>query len=71
MAKYVVTINEKTEMGKGLLALMKSMKNIVSIEKPESERKPNATTKKALKDANNDKVIRAKNKEDFFKTLES
>ncbi len=35
MERYVITINEKTDVGKGLVNFMKSLKNVVTVEKLE------------------------------------
>ena len=32
MAKYVITINERTTLGKSILALLKSLKDVVTIK---------------------------------------
>jgi hypothetical protein len=58
MATYTVTINEKTTEGKGVLTLLQSLKNIVSI-------KPNALDK-SLSDISLGKIHYAKNAKDLI-----
>ena len=58
MAKYTVTINERTMAGKGVLSLLQSLKDIVTI-------KPNAIDESLL-DVKEGRVRYAKNAKDLI-----
>lgn len=66
MATYTVTINERTKVGKDLVAYLSTLKGVVTIE-----HKPNEETIEALEDVKAGRVTRSKNKADFFAKLNS
>jgi hypothetical protein len=63
-----VIINEKTEKGKKLLDFLKSFsgERFIKIEK-----EPNETTKKAIQDAREGKLTKAKNVNDLMEQLKA
>ncbi|HNW50643.1 MAG TPA: hypothetical protein PKH79_06140 [Prolixibacteraceae bacterium] len=70
MATYTITINDRNNKTKHLVGLIKEMakteKEYISIESA-----PNNETIKALEDSKSGKVVKAKNKDDFFAKLNS
>jgi len=58
MATYTITINERTEAGKGVLTLLQSLKGIVTI-------KPNGLDE-SLMEVNEGKVYYAKDAKDLI-----
>jgi len=69
MAKYTITISDRTNKTKFLLGLIfeiaKADKNI------EIDRKPNFETEKAIADSINGVITRTRSKKDFFNKLNS
>lgn len=63
-----VIINEKTEKGKKLLDFLKSFsgERFINIEK-----EPNETTKKAIQEAREGKLTKAKNVDDLMEQLKA
>ncbi|MGM0619524.1 MAG: hypothetical protein ACQETJ_00630 [Bacteroidota bacterium] len=63
-----VIIDEKTTKGKRLIEFLKSFanENFISIEK-----KPNETTKRAIREAKEGKVTKAENVDDLMEKLNS
>ena len=69
MAKYTITINDRTNKTKYLLGLIKEM---AKTEKYiEISHKPNEETVKAMEDSLTGKVTRTGSKRDFFDKLNS
>ena len=70
MATYTITISDRSNKTKHLLELIKEMaeteKGHITIEHT-----PNAETLKVLKDSKTGRVVKTKNKEDFFSKLNS
>jgi len=70
MATYTITISDRTNKTKHLLGLIKEMakteKESITIENA-----PNSETLKALEDSKAGRVVKTKNKEDFFAKLNS
>lgn len=62
MAKYTITINERTNAGKHLLALMKSLDDVVSFEGNQR-----SGLDKALEDIREGRIHVAKNADDLIK----
>ena len=58
MAKYVITINERTTLGKSVLSLLKSLKDVVTI-------KPNGLDESLL-DVEESRVHYAKDAKDLI-----
>jgi hypothetical protein len=68
MAKYTITISDRTNKTRHLLGLIKE------IAKTESkyitiEHEPNVTTLKAMNDAREGRINKTRNKQDFFSKL--
>lgn len=59
MAKYVITINERTTLGKSVLSLLKSLKDVVTI-------KPNGLDESLL-DVEESRVHYAKDAKDLIR----
>jgi len=70
MATYTITINDRTNKTKHLLGLIKEIakteKESITIESA-----PNTETLKALEDSKAGRIVKTKNKEDFFAKLNS
>ncbi len=67
MAKYTITINDRTNKTKYLLGLIREM---AKTEKYiEVANQPNKETQKAMEDSLNGKVTQTKSKRDFFNKL--
>lgn len=64
MATYTISINERTNAGKSLLAYLRSLSVIVN-DVPE-EQKFNKTTLKALEEVKKGKVTRCSTFEDYL-----
>jgi len=62
MATYTIKINEKTKAGKSLVAFLKSLKDVVSIEKVENSQAIN----EALEDKDKGNIFTASNSEDLL-----
>jgi len=70
MATYTITISDRTTKTKHLLGLIKEIA-ITEKEYITIEHAPNGETIKALEDSKAGKVIKTKNKDDFFAKLNS
>jgi hypothetical protein len=68
MAKYTITISDKTNKTRHLLGLIKEMTKTEG-KYITVEHKPNATTLKAMNDARKGRATKTRNKKDFFSKL--
>ena len=61
MATYTITVNERTKTGKNLVELLRSMKDVVSIDTKLSG------IEESIEDIKKGRVYKAKNADDLFK----
>lgn len=61
MATYTITVNERTAVGRNLVAYLRSLGVI--------KEEPNAVTRKAIKELKNGKVTRCSSFEDYLQKV--